>query len=102
MNQEGYIKDLAPELQERARACGGVEELLALAKETKVPVPDEVLVAIAIAGGDDVDAVRCFSNECPRCGRWEEPYWKEKLEGPVLTRYHFKCSECGHKWYYDS
>ena len=28
-----YIKDLAPELQEKARACGSTEELLALAKE---------------------------------------------------------------------
>ena len=37
MNLEGYIKDLVPGLQEKARACGSAEELLALAKEAKVP-----------------------------------------------------------------
>ena len=50
---ESYIKDLSPELQEKAHACGSVEELLALAKEAKIPVPDEALVAVA--GGDDAD-----------------------------------------------
>ena len=39
MNLEDYIKDLAPDLQEKARACGSVEELLALARENKVPLP---------------------------------------------------------------
>ena len=53
MNLEDYIKNLSPELQEKARACGSAEELLALAKEAKVPLPDEALAAIA--GGDDVD-----------------------------------------------
>ena len=53
MDIESYIKDLSPELQEKARACGGVEELLALAKDAKIPLPDEALEAIA--GGDDDD-----------------------------------------------
>ena len=35
MNLEDCIKDLSPELQEKARACGSVEELVALAKEEK-------------------------------------------------------------------
>ncbi len=32
------INDLSPELQEKARACGSVEELLALAKEKGVEI----------------------------------------------------------------
>ena len=57
MDIESYIKDLSPELQEKVRACGSVEELLALAKEAKVPLPDEALAAIA--GGDDPEAGGC-------------------------------------------
>ena len=55
MNLEDLIKDLDPELQEKARACGSAEELIALAKEAKVPVPDEALEAIA--GGQDAESV---------------------------------------------
>ena len=36
---------------EKARACGSVDELLVLAKENKIPLPDEALTAIA--GGQD-------------------------------------------------
>ena len=51
MSFEDYIKDLSSDLQEKARACGSFDELLALAKENKVPLPDEALAAIA--GGED-------------------------------------------------
>ena len=98
MNLEDYIKDLDLELQEKARTCGSVEELLALAKEAKVPVPDEALAAIA--GGGDVDAGSCDPNKCNICGHREDPYWIEELSLDKY-RYHFKCSKCGHKWYYD-
>ena len=54
MNLEDYIKNLNPELQEKARACSSADELLALAKEAKVPLSDEALAAIA--GGGDVEA----------------------------------------------
>ena len=64
MNLEDYIKDLAPELQEKARACGSVEELVALAKDAKVPVPDEALAAIA--GGEDPDSSICTRPCCPK------------------------------------
>lgn len=98
MDIESYIKDLDPELQERARACGSIEELLALAKETKMPIPDEALAAIA--GGDDVDDGSCNPYRCPKCKHKEEPYWEEHLANGGW-RYHFKCSKCGYKWYYD-
>ena len=65
---ESYIKNLSPELQEKARACGSVEELLALAKEAKLPVPDEILEAIP--GGDQPDPENCkpYKVKCPNCG----------------------------------
>ena len=98
MNLEDYIKDLPPELQEKARACGSIEELLALAKEAKVPMPDDALAAIA--GGDDIDGGACTPDKCPKCGHKEKPYWDEELPNR-MTRHHFKCSKCGYKWYYD-
>lgn len=99
MSFEDYIKDLAPELQEKARACGSMEELLALAKDEKVPLPDEALAAIA--GGDDVDSDSCdSSNKCPKCGHKEKPYWNEDLDNG-WCRSHYKCSNCGYKWYVD-
>ena len=47
LNIEEYIKDLSPELKEKARACASVEELLKLARENKVPLPDDALEAVA-------------------------------------------------------
>ena len=47
INIEEYIKDLAPELQEKARACTNIEDLLKLARENKVPLPDDALEAVA-------------------------------------------------------
>ena len=51
MDIEEYIKDLSPELKEKARSCTNVEELLKLARENKVPIPDDALEAVA--GGKD-------------------------------------------------
>ena len=86
MELESYIKDLSPELQEKARACGSVEELLALAREAKVPIPDEVLEAIA--GGEDIEDGSCMDIACPKCGSKD-----------VTTRgMHHKCNRCGYKW----
>ena len=98
MDIESYIKDLDPDLQEKARACGSVEELLALAKEAKVPLPDEALAAVA--GGNDVDSGSCNPNKCPKCGHKEKPAWTEILENGAM-RYHYECSKCGCKWYCD-
>ena len=88
MNLEDYIKDLDPELQEKARACGSVEELLALAKEAKVPLPDEALAAIA--GGDDADPENCAKPTCPKCG-------SHNIEEDWLHGVH-RCKHCGYEW----
>ena len=47
INIEEYIKDLSPELQEQARSCSSIDELLKLAKENKIPLPDDALEAVA-------------------------------------------------------
>ena len=89
MNLEDYIKDLSPELQEKARACGNAEELLALAKENKVPLPDEALAAIA--GGEDADG-GCLGGGCPNCGSHDISY------SNVGQTVWMTCRNCGHKW----
>ena len=88
MNLEDYIKDLTPELQERARACGSAEELLALAKEAQVPLPEEALAAIA--GGDDANPENCAKPTCPKCGH-------HNIGENYLQGYHH-CNYCGYEW----
>ena len=61
INIEEYIKDLSPELQEKARGCTSADELLKLAEENDIPLPDEV--AEAVAGGK-----LKITDKCPRCG----------------------------------
>ena len=89
MNLEDFIKDLDPELQEKARACGSVEELVALAKDAKVPVPDEALAAIA--GGQDAESGGCLDPKCPKCGS----------KNVVFLYYYstFECEDCHYRWY---
>ena len=93
MSLKDYIENLSPELQEKARACGSVDELLALAKEAEVPLPDEALAAIA--GGDDPEAGGCKDPvKCPKCGSTDidiEPY------GIHMTYY--RCKKCGYDWF---
>ena len=65
---EGYIKDLSPELQEKARQCKTDEELIQLAADEGLELPMDALEAVA--GG-------CTKKKltCPKCGsddiRWE-------------------------------
>ena len=97
MNLEDYIKDLPAELQEKARACGSVEELVALAKETKAPLPDEALAAIA--GGQDVDPANCTPHrDCPKCGSANTVCTKNEW---FIYYAEFHCNDCGHNWSVD-
>ena len=95
MNLKKYIENLPPELQEKARACNSVEELLALAKEAKVPMPDEALEAIA--GGDDSDPENCQGETCPKCGSTNVIMVKEEYSGLYPVHY-MKCNDCGYEW----
>ena len=96
MSLEDYIKDLDPELQEKARACGSVEELLALAKDAKVPLPDEALEAVA--GGED-ESGSCIPVYCPRCG-CKRIGCQTKDYGDY-TVYYYQCTKCRYEWYVD-
>ena len=95
MNVESYIKDLDPELQEKARACDSVQELLALAKEAKVPLPDEALAAIG--GGDGSDSGNCTGITCPKCGS-DDVCITGLDPGCYCGTVHVKCNKCGHEW----
>lgn len=102
MNLEDYIKDLDPELQEKARACGSAEELLALAKEAKVPLPDEALAAIA--GGDDQEVGGCGDPVCPKCGSSNLDLMGKERDSnhPLFWIYHYVCKDCGHIFNYEN
>ncbi len=90
MSLEDFIKGLDLELQEKARACGSVEELLALAKEAKVPLPDGELAAIA--GGDQPDPENCRYSQCPKCG-------STNIESVPAAVPYMHCEDCGYNWY---
>ena len=44
---ENYIKDLSPELQEKARACNSLEELNAFIAENDLELPEEALELVS-------------------------------------------------------
>ena len=93
MNLEKYISDLSPELQEKARKCGSVEELLSLAEAEKVPLPDEAMEAIA--GGKKHNPKNCGkAAKCPKCGSKDLTL----LVGD-LTKNKYKCNNCGCKFW---
>lgn len=92
---EEFIMNLSPELQEKARKCESLEELLALAKEEKVELPPAALEAIA--GGNSIDTQRCGKPKCPQCGS------KKSHVISVSNRemgwiYRYKCGACGYEW----
>ena len=98
---ESYIKNLPPELQEKVRTCSSVEEVLALAKEAKLPLPDEALAAIA---GGDQEVGGCGDPACPKCGSSSlELFGKEKDPNyPWLYIYHYGCNNCGCLFNYEN
>ena len=102
MSLEDYIKDLDPDLQEKVRTCNSVEEVLALAKEAMVPLPDEALAAIA--GGNDQEIGKCGDPVCPKCGSSNlELFGKEKDPNyPWLWIYHYGCNDCGYLFNYEN
>ena len=59
-NVEDYIKDLSPELQEKARQCKNMDELMDLAGEEGVELSDEALANVS--GG------ACTSTKCNHRG----------------------------------
>lgn len=87
MKLEDYIKNLPTDLQGKARACGSVDELLALAREHRVALPDEVLEAVA--GADGPDPENCRPARCPRCGSTNITF---------IDASYYYCYDCGYTW----
>ena len=97
MNLEDFIRELSPELQEEARKCGSIEELLELAAEKKVPLPDEALEAIAGGTGAEADGCGSSKPKCPECGSKNTVFlYKTERELGWLLRY--RCNNCKYEW----
>ena len=89
-NLEEYIKDVSPELQEKAKACSTKEELLQLAADEDLEIPMDALEGVA--GG-------CGGHEC-NVDRVLETYQIgspfpiiKGIECSMVTKR--ACSECG-------
>ncbi len=85
INIEDYIKDLSPELQEKARACRSTDELLKLAEENSIPIPDDAVEAVA--GGN-----KLFDTQCPaRKDGGKHDFKSDELRTSMVA----KCKYCG-------
>ena len=86
---ENYIKDLSPELQEKARACKSLEELTHLAAENDLELPEEALEHVS--GG------------CGTCSHTNAPvetvsFWSKNITFEGFMLYEIeksKCTKCG-------
>ena len=93
MDLEQFIKDLPPELLEKAKQCKSTDELLALIQEEKVELPDEALEAIA--GGKGHSGKSCGKSiKCPKCG-------SKNVRGvtAVYVYVELRCKDCGYTWW---
>ena len=89
-NLEEYIKDLSPELQEKARACKTKEELLQLAADEDLEIPMDALEGVAGGcGGHECNADRVIERYI-----FASPFPIIKgIECAMVTMR--ACSECG-------
>ena len=86
LNIEEYIKDLSPEIQAKAKACGSVDELLKLADDNDIEIPRDALAKVA--GG-------CGGDDKPKCGNCGS----KNLSSVVIDgRNSTKCNNCGMVW----
>ena len=65
-----------------------------LAKENKIPLPDEALTAIA--GGQDGGTVNCGKLHCPQCSCTKIAYQYEDRGN--YYQYFYTCTGCGYEW----
>ncbi len=84
---EDYIKDLSPELQEKARKCQSFEELTKLAEENDIPLPDEAVESVA-GGGDKMKDKCAYNPNSPYLHEWV------RLAAPSDPHYPYQCSHC--------
>ena len=83
---EEYIKDLSPELQEKARECSTPDELIQLAAEEDVEIPMEALENVAGGG-----CGRTMEYFCRSCGSTDIFIEDDDYEGVP------RCSHCNSK-----
>ena len=91
---ENYIKDLSPELQEKARACKSLEELAELAAENDAELPEDALEMVA--GG-------CSKKGCNHSYILVEraKYTNRHNKHPGNYWYdRYKCCYCGAEYYH--
>ena len=90
-NLEEYIKDLSPELQEKARACKTKDELLELAADEDMEIPEDALEMVA---GGNCGGHECNAERVLETYRIVAPYPTIKgILCPMVTKR--ACSECG-------
>ena len=82
-NFEKYIKDLSPELQEKAKGIKTEEELNAFLAENELELPKEALELVSGGG--------CETKNCPKCG--SSNYFRYTQIAGVK----FRCDDCGYK-----
>ena len=76
---EEYIKELSPELQQKARACNTSEELMEFLADNDIELPEDAL--------ENVSGGYCNKDiPCPKCGT-----------RPVIVDIdlNYKCEACG-------
>ena len=98
---EEYIKDLSPELQEKARQCKTKDELLQLAADEDMEIPMDALEGVA--GGCTSEGCEHSFQETERIGML--PYlgsndkhimYNGKIVHDLITKV---CSKCGETRY---
>ena len=83
---EKHLKDLTPELQEKAKDIKTREELTAFLSENDIELPEDVLDAVSGGGGCGND------DDCPKGGKHD--YRKVGREN---KRYKCVCNKCGYE-----
>ena len=81
-----YLKDLPPELQEKAKDIKTNEELMEFLSDNDVELPEDVLEAVSGGGGCGND------DDCPKGGKHD--YRKVGREN---KRYKCVCNKCGYE-----
>ena len=81
-----YLKDLSPELQEKAKDIKTQEELLEFLSDNDVELPEDVLDAVSGGSGCGND------DDCPKGGKHD--YRKVGREN---KRYKCVCNKCGYE-----
>lgn len=92
-NFEKYIEGLSPELQEKARACNSLEEVMELAAENNIELPEDALEAVS--GGCGGGHSHSGNTEVYELLDLNIQFRGNKIE--YLKG--FRCTGCSYKWF---